>query len=324
MLVQEPKVTPSEATGKYLRLVTAVAGKLGDALTPAEQVYVKTRAQSAEYGDNEDDAAMLVGELEAQRVAGGLPAPASALVLEIDSVGDDDPRWELLRELEDARVRAVVRDDEFGDVSAELRGAVLDSAVARRTGIGRWAAIRVRTSEPIGFYNGSSPPPIGRTVDVSFDSRMPFVRLVRELRQQWRSLVSSGIVRRTRPLGPRKVALLRFVCLEMPGASWADRHDAWNVRHLKWAIPERTAFIKEFHDAEESLCGRAHALAWFYNAKARLTTQDLKALARQGDRDAERECRRRRDEGFRSINGAGIEVVLEKPKATARKRGLKP
>lgn len=319
--MQDPTAAPSGVTGKYLRLETAVAGKLGGPLTPAEQVYVKARAQSAEYGDDssqEDDAATLAGDLEAIRVAGGLPG---ALALEIDSVGDDDPRWELLRELEDARVRAVVRDDEFGDVSAELRGTVLDSAVARRTGVGRWAAIRVRTSEPIGFYNGSSPPPIGRTVDVNFDSRMPFVRFVRELRQRWPSLVSSGIVRRTRPLGPRKVALLRFVCLEMAGASWADRHEAWNGRRLKWPVPERSAFIKEFHDAEQSLCGQAHALAWFYNAKARLTTKDLEALARQGDRDAERERRRRRDEGFRSISSAGIEVVLEKPKATRGREG---
>jgi di/tripeptidase len=87
----------------------------------------------------------------------------------------------------------------------------------------------------------------------------------------------------------------------------------------------RQAFIKDLHDAEESLTGQPHGLAWFYNAKARLPESELVKIARQGDADAQREPQRRVNHFAEiAINHLG---TIEKrpgkrPKTNGSKAGL--
>jgi hypothetical protein len=110
------------------------------------------------------------------------------------------------------------------------------------------------------------------------------------------------------------VELLRFVCLEMSKISWRERLEAWNSRFPEWQYSSREAFVTAVHDAEHSLTGDRHGLAWFYDAKAKLGREELKALARQGDPAAQREADRRREQGFASMQEAGIKVQFERKK----------
>jgi len=175
-----------------------------------------------------------------------------------------------------------------------------------------WSPVEVRVSRLVGFYTGAAAPPISTKIQISFDSRLPFRSLARYLRENWRKLLKAGIVEDTQPLGDRKVAVLGHVCLVKPEASWEERFSSWNRKYPQWPYRARRDFITACHDAEESLTGNRHGLAWFYNAKTKLRTRDLAALARQGDKDASRELERRKNDGIKSLADAGIGYAEKK------------
>ena len=192
-----------------------------------------------------------------------------------------DPRWELLQ---------------------DLHRVANPSASA-------WSPVEIGVSRPVGFYTGEAAPPMSTRVQISFDSRLAFRSLARYLRENWRKLLEDGIVEDTQPLGERKVAVLSHVCLVKPEASWEERFRSWNRKYPQWRYRARQDFITACHDAEESLTGNRHGLAWFYNAKTKLRTSDLVSLARQGDKDAIRELERRKEAGIKSLGDAGTGYV---------------
>jgi len=296
-------------------VVAAVLGLIGPLSAP-EREYLRERAILAGFGSEpenlEDDAQTLADDLRTMRKV-GLSRTVSADDVEVPLDAADDQRWGLLQDLDAKRTDWAIGTADLADFTPEQGDIVADDLVERRAGAPRWVPLRVRTSRPIGFYTGNAPPAVGRMVEIHFDARIPLVRLTRGLRNTWPELLKRGMVERSRPLGARKIKLLRFVCLDMPSVSWGERHDEWNRRFPDWAYAKRQVFITECHDAEESLAGRPHALAWFYNAKTRLATEDLEALKRQGDRDAARELDRRMAGGLDTLNRARIKVVREPP-----------
>lgn len=173
-----------------------------------------------------------------------------------------------------------------------------------------------RSGSDFGFETGKAPPPLRRDVVVTFDHRMPLRSVYGFLLRRWPTLRKRGVVRATRPLGARTLALIQHVCIAMPRASWAERLEAWNAGHKQWHIEPRQAFIAEFHVAERSLTGTRHGLAYWYEPRARLTTEQLVQLARDGDAAAKRVLDRRTD----TLERVGISVVLEPPITSTRRR----
>jgi hypothetical protein len=229
---------------------------------------------------------------------------------------------------DDTAGRRDVVDDVVDDVRA-LRDADLTSEMDSREyespGNGRGALLAdleeaahgtplsllplaVRTRHAVGFYVGDGPPPLAQAVHVTFDHRMSYRALVRAFGQIWPDLRDAGIVRQTRPLGERKLSLVRFVCLAMPDASWRERLVAWNDENPGWLLPDTRALITELHDAEKSLTGKRDGFAWFYDPVARLSRQELIELASSGDQRAKRLRRRRIADGDSSFEAVGIKV----------------
>ncbi len=201
---------------------------------------------------------------------------------DLDEVDDfeEDPRWSLLRDL-DKRARGRWSD---------------------------WTPFRVEhLSTALGYWTGKAPPPLGRAVTITFDARMTREELLVRVRGIQRHLREKGVLNklRNRPLEERKIALLRFVCLEAPGDAWADRYATWNRRpaHQRagWSYDSEDALRTDCHEAEEKLTGRRHGLAWFYDPLARMTAPELQQRAADGDTDAAREQRIRRNEGWKSL-----------------------
>lgn len=103
-------------------------------------------------------------------------------------------------------------------------------------------------------------------IEVSFDSRLSLDSIVSELRGNWQELRDRGWVRRTRPLGDRKLALVRFICLEAePGWSWRKRMEIWNERHHQWRVKDSRAFEAEFRTGSYQLTGNRWALEWAFD-----------------------------------------------------------
>lgn len=147
---------------------------------------------------------------------------------------------------------------------------------------GRWALLRdltlargASTTEPLLIEGRATHMVLGdplQTHDrviVSFDSRLSRKALFRELVRIWPDLRAAGWVRPTRPLGDRKLALVRFVCLEAAELAWPDRLKEWNRQHPAEQYADLGRFISAFRGAEKSLTGRAYGLDWYYDPEAR-------------------------------------------------------
>jgi len=79
-------------------------------------------------------------------------------------------------------------------------------------------------------------------------------------------MADAGWVKRSRPLGDRGIALVRFVCIESKrGATWRERLDAWNSEHADSTFDKVQAFQSAFRRAESQLTGSKYGLAWFYD-----------------------------------------------------------
>lgn len=208
------------------------------------------------------------------------------------------------------RIEATPSDDRRWQLVAELHAAANPGSPA-------WPVLTVTTKRPVGFYTGEAPEPMGRTVEIAFDHRLSFRALVFQLRRLWPELLKAGFVRRTRPLDDRTIALLRFVCLESPpGTSWRKRWEAWNQRwrdRPEWRFKDTRALTTAFHRAERQLTGKTDGLAWYYNQAARLSADELRLLADQGDAAAARLRRKRWEQGLASLKAARIGVETKRP-----------
>ncbi len=127
-----------------------------------------------------------------------------------------------------------------------------------------------------GYISLSAPFDSHGRVTLSFDSRLSKAAVIRELTAAWPTLRALGWVRKTRPLGERKLALIRFVCLETPGEPWPERFKLWNERYPEgheWHERELSTFIATFRSGEKSLTGATYGLEMFYNAGVRWLSQ---------------------------------------------------
>lgn len=204
-----------------------------------------------------------------------------------------------------------IDDLDVGDVPADPRWSLMqDLDRAARGGAADWSPFRIQRRE--NYYDGGDggPPILGREVTFTFDARMSMGELLGLIRAMWGYMRREKAIRatRNRALGPRKIALLRHVCLAATKDTWAERNASWNRRYRKWRYDSIEAFITECHDAEEQLVGSRRGLAWFYEPTARLSKQELAERVKSGDQDAARERTRRADEWVRQVERMGIRV----------------
>ena len=145
----------------------------------------------------------------------------------------------------------------------------------------RWAEVAGigAPTPPMRFRCGDEWDALGIAplVTVSFDSRLSMRAVLSAIREVWPLMTSDGWVRRTRPLGDRKLALVRHVCLDMDtSATWRERLKAWNEKHRgAWAYKDALGAAdvrglqSDFRKAEKSLTGRTGGLARFYDEDSR-------------------------------------------------------
>lgn len=139
--------------------------------------------------------------------------------------------------------------------------------------------------------------PYSRRVTITFDHRLSQDALVKQIRQLWPDLRRQGLVRHTRRLGDRKIALIRHVCLTATsGDSWSARCESWNATHAQWSYGSGSEFVSAFRSAEKSLTGTRYGLEWFYDPSARLSLGELKQHAAKGDRTAHSRLQRLEEE----------------------------
>lgn len=146
-------------------------------------------------------------------------------------------------------------------------------------------------------------------ITIEFDSRLSLAALTSELTAIWPQLSRAKIVRRTRPLGDRAIALIRLVCLETPrGTSWADRLVRWNEKFPGWRYPNVSRFNSAFRRAERQLTGKVrNGLILYYDAPAYQrwldgTPEVLKLIAREDFAGARHELK---------LSGAGPLTYVE-------------
>jgi len=145
----------------------------------------------------------------------------------------------------------------------------------------RWAEV-AGTGEPtppMRFWCGDKWDALGIApfVTVIFDSRLSMRAVLSAIRETWPLMRSKGWIRRTRPLGDRKLELVRHVCLDMDiSATWRERLKAWNEKHTgAWAYKDALGaadvrgLLSDFRKAEKSLTGRTRGLARFYDEDSR-------------------------------------------------------
>lgn len=265
-----------------------VEEKLGSKLSRPERRLAKARGRVSSFLVADDDAGRgdarddLVEDVRALRSA-GLTSEAHVFPHE----PPDDRRWALLADLDQAA----------------------------HGGRDAWPPLVVETSRDVGFYVGDGPPSLRREVRAAFDNRVSLRQFEKGMREIWSDLRQLGLVRQTRPLGDRKLALLRFVCLTASvDASWSERRQAWNEAHPDWEFQDNRALTTAVHDAEKSLTGERHGLAWFYDPIARLSRDELISLADQGNAAAIRIRRRREDAGWASIKAESAFDVQVRPR----------
>jgi hypothetical protein len=154
----------------------------------------------------------------------------------------DDGRWELWRDLIAARQ------------SGFAAGVASD-----------WAPFVVTR-----VFDISRRPLYSERIELSVDSRVPLRRVKKELDRFWARMTAEGWVKRSRPLGDRALALVRFVCLDADrDAKWRARLKAWNSTHPKETFDSVQPFQSAFRRAEKQLTGRKYGLAWFYDEEVR-------------------------------------------------------
>ncbi len=253
----------------------AVEARLQTGVPPEVRRFCRARGWVNDYlaaEDSEDpedpgDRASVV-ELVAEEVqilwdSGLVPRESDSLA----SSPASDGRWRLLRKL----------------------NAAYHKAEPKAPGSSDWSPMRVsRVALNFDTY------PTTSEVVVRFDSRVSLRALNIALRGVWPQLHQRGWLRRSRPLGERALALIRFVCLETPpDVTWRSRLEAWNASNPNWAYLGVRAFERDFRRAEEELTGERRSLESFYNPLARLDLVELYRAKRAGTKGARQLITRR-------------------------------
>ena len=203
---------------------------------------------AASQTDDERDRVLAVarGMLRALRESGVSAATVSAVKSQKDADGRRDERWQLLHDLEIAR--AEVEPQMFTDDAYSPE----DPLTIRHDPAPRYL-------EGLVSSHG--------WVTVHFDDRLSLAAVIAEIKRTW----PKGLPSSRRPLGDRKLALVRFVCLESePTDTWRTRAAAWNARYPDWKYADARAMQNAFQKAEKSLVG-ADGLRWYYDAQYRET-----------------------------------------------------
>jgi len=206
-----------------------------EARSPAEQRRVVERVLE------------LVGNLQ---ISGFLPDVEDAEMVANPGARENDEgdeRWPLLRDL----------------IAARRRELPTPSVAAQE-----WAPLMLTRVVSLGDF-----PLISHRVEITIDARLPLRSLKRELDALWQRLGQQRWVKRSRPIGPRGIALIRFVCFEgSREVTWRERLDAWNAKFPKatkadvaMRFDDVRAFQKAFRRHEKQLTGHAYGLAWFYD-----------------------------------------------------------
>jgi len=195
------------------------------------------------------------------------------------------------------------------DVPDDGRWALLSdlSAATERAG-GHWAA-HGATYQPVRMrrmYDGDVYPP-APYVRIDVDARLSLRTLVAVLRKAWPDLLRDGWARRTRPLGDRALALLRFVSLEAPkGSTWRERQAAWNeaVAGRGWEYEDVRDLERKFRRAELQLTGVRDGLHHLHDTSPpRLTAADVRRWANVETDIIVRQSGGERDLSLGSTNG---------------------
>ena len=186
--------------------------------------------------------------LDAARDVGWLETASDATEGIVVDLGDGDERWTLWRDLLDK--------------VAQIRG---------RRPRQEWQVLRLAK-----IFDVALTPLTNHLVQVTFDSRLSREALFAQLTRQWPEMVHRGWVRRTRrSKDGRPLALIRFVCLELPaGLTWEQRRLAWNEsrfvqQHPSWREGDYRAFETAFSRAETALAGQRDGLAPLYREPRR-------------------------------------------------------
>jgi hypothetical protein len=281
----------SEAT-----LWKAVEARLRTPVPPEVQRFCRARGWVGDYLQEEEpeDRASAVRAV-ADTVqdlwdSGVVPRESDSLAASISS----DGRWRVLRKL----------------------NAAYHEAEPDAPGSSEWSPVRVsRVALNLDMH------PTTSEVVVRFDSRLSLRTLNNALRGVWPQLHRRGWLRRSRPLGERALALLRFVCLETPPEStWRRRLDAWNASHPNWTYSGVRAFERDLRRAEEELTGEGYALEWFYNALARLDLPELYRARRAGTKGARQLIARRLAQMRRTNEALRRSLIRRRGRGDGEKR----
>ena len=198
------------------------------------------------------------------------------LLRDIESVRDpreiDNRIGEVVQTIEDLRVfERNIRDsrpiDEpigsFNDPRWQLWRDLIDKASEGQQR-SRWRPFYAQR-----HVDQTVPGILSQTIRVEFDHRMPMAALLEELKGIWPTLVAREWVRPSKPLGERKIALIRLVCLELSmDMTWEQRLHEWNRRYPDWQYTGNNAvrkFAADFHDGEARLAGSRGAFRWAYD-----------------------------------------------------------
>jgi hypothetical protein len=250
----------------YRELWALIDARIVPPTSPEEQTLIRAEGLDRAYRDCEEleeleDAesyvAAIVRLIENVRRYIGYQHTATKTLGTRDDSPSDDPRWALLGEL-------------YGP---------------------GWAPI---SYEPLLELSDSGIP--GRqAVLVRIDHRVSVRSVVTSLKKQWPKLTAAGIVRRTRRMGERPIALLRFVCVQSKqDQSWRERWLAWNRKYSRkgeWKFENLRAFHTAFQTAEKRLTGIPNGLRWYYSSTPREGMSRMLNRAAGGDRNVAREAR---------------------------------
>lgn len=225
-------------------------------VSSTEQRFLILHGEADDYdADSVEAVEAAVGLIECLREARAAVPKAEQLSDSETGASLTDPRWELLRDINEAH-----RDIPQLTVRDLLAGEQGKPKTRRERGMppSEFKPLVVSHILDLDVY-----PPSTR-VEISVDSRVSQQALISELRQLWPKLVEKGWVRRTRELEERALELVRFVCLECtPEMSWRERQNAWDSQHPGWEYKDPRAFQSAFRRTADSLTGSRDGLDAF-------------------------------------------------------------
>ena len=189
-------------------------------VTAGEQARLMAARIDTTYADyREDDPERDEVLRGAQMVLEAIRVEAPASSGEIGITPTDDPRWGLIQDLS----REIVERNGRSSIY-EVRPIVEISSDFDRQSSRRW-------------------PLQSHTVSFTFDYRMSLGSVIEVIRHEWPELMRRGALRRTRPLRERKIALVRFVCVEHVDDlnTWRERVSVWNatVQNKEWMYRDK-------------------------------------------------------------------------------------